>query len=323
MVTFKREIYPVGQGGFAFESIGSYSVVFDCGSATSPKRVSQYIVSLKQKVNGKIDRLYLSHFDKDHVNSIKELIDVIGVKEAVIPLVPQEYKVIYDIATDGAYSSIMGVLSGQETNVQLIEPQDNDVMVKDVWEWIAKPMITNDDWDQLSSQFESKGIVIGQLIDPNYVASVKDIIKRCFDSAFRKRINSKGLILLSQNIGGLIINNKMEYNGSTRNICGTAALYLGDADTKTQKRIDTIKKFLSQNLNRPLVFIQIPHHGSQNNSSPTFNQDFPASYYYFNDISCERLKKNTVLFNTLSTAGVLLEVMDVDCEMIEHTVVLQ
>ena len=269
---------------------------------------------------GKIDRLYLSHFDRDHVNSIQELIDTIGVKEAVIPYVPMEYRVVYDVATGGAYSSIRDILSRQESGIHLIEPQDNDIMTQSVWEWIAKSMITKSDWTQLTNHLVTNGIQTERLHDPNYVASVKDIIKQCCDSAYKSLINAKGLILLSQKTGGTILRNIVTYRGKTIKIDGTAALYLGDADAKTKKRVCMIKEFLKAHLRHPLVFVQIPHHGSQNNSSPSFDNDFPACFYYYHDLSSARLRKNAVLFNNLSNASVLLDVTDVDSEKIEHVV---
>ena len=324
MVKFERFVFPVGQGGFAFERIADYSVVFDCGSTTSPARVKQYINSLKSKVSGKIDRIYLSHFDKDHVNSIKELIDTIGIDKAVIPYVPGEYRVAYDLVTGGAYSSIRDAFVNSQ--VELIEPEDENTKSKSMWEWIAKPMFDRTGWTALTNNFITNGIIVAQLNDPSYVESYKDTIKQCFEHAFTKKgVNAHGLILLSQKTGGTISNNEMTYNGITTKLTEkTAALYFGDADVNAKKRAKVVQGFLKRKLLHPLLFIQIPHHGSRYNSGPDFNIDFPASYYYYQDISSNRLQKNTVLYRALTiTPGILLGVKDVDPDLIEHIVEIQ
>lgn len=244
-------------------------------------------------------------------------------KEAVIPFVPKEHRVAYDIATGGAYFSILNILSNQETGIRLIESQEEETKRNTIWEWISKPMLNEDDWKLLADWFEKRGIKESQLKNPDYVASKREDIKDCFDNAFKKRINSKGLILLSQKVGGVVRLNKMIYKGNTSFLHGTAAIYLGDADAKTKKRIRAISDFLNRHLISTLVFIQIPHHGSQENSDESFKQTFNSSFYFYHDKSSARLMKNTVLFSDLSAAGVLLDVTDVDPEMIEHLVEIQ
>lgn len=332
MERFIREIYPVGHGGFAFERIGNYSVVFDCGSK-SIARISKSVADLKAKIDGRINRLYISHFDKDHVDGIRDLVETIGVDKAVIPYIPETFRVVYNAVTDGAYSSILDILSDPEFGIDLEELERENVQKKstlardnhkrDIWEWISKPMLCDNDWQQLSNQFERNGLDARRLSDPYYVALVRGTIKDCFNSAFKGSINAKGLILLSQNIGGTVRLNEMTQNGITWQIDGTAALYLGDADVKAKYKADVVKGFLNRYLKSHLAIVQIPHHGSPDNSSSNFIVDFPARFCFYNDISSLRLQRNSALFNALTNAGSLLEVRDVDSDTITHIVEIQ
>ncbi len=110
MTHFIRCLFPVGHGGFAAEVINdNYLTVFDCGSDVCPVRVSHYIDAIKARALGPVNRLFISHFDKDHVNCIRELIDKIGVREAVVPSVPKEMRFVYNTYTNGAYFSILNL----------------------------------------------------------------------------------------------------------------------------------------------------------------------------------------------------------------------
>ena len=74
-----RIIHPIGQGAFYTERICSkdqiYNVVYDCGSGinkNAPKRLIQEIASVFTS-NDVVDILFVSHFDNDHINGIREL----------------------------------------------------------------------------------------------------------------------------------------------------------------------------------------------------------------------------------------------------------
>ena len=76
MTEVNRLLFPVGHGGFAAEAIdNNYLSVIDCGSDVCPTRVSMYIDALKNHGFNSVNRLFITHFDNDHVNCIKELIN--------------------------------------------------------------------------------------------------------------------------------------------------------------------------------------------------------------------------------------------------------
>ena len=80
----KRFIFPVGQGGFSIEKIDGFVVVYDCGSVSSPNAVEQSIDKIQQDTDH-VDVLFISHFDKDHVNGIKHLDRRCKIKNIIVP----------------------------------------------------------------------------------------------------------------------------------------------------------------------------------------------------------------------------------------------
>ena len=73
---FKRTLHPVGQGAFFSEQFFSssneclFSVIYDCGS-TSKQLLYHEIEQLEKS----IDIMFISHFDNDHINGLKTLIN--------------------------------------------------------------------------------------------------------------------------------------------------------------------------------------------------------------------------------------------------------
>ena len=174
MHSFSRCLFPVGHGGFAAEVIDdSYLTVFDCGSDVCPVRVSHYIDAIKAYSLGPVNRLFISHFDNDHVNCIRELIDKVGVREAVVPSIPKELKVVYNTYTNGAYFSILNLLQNNENierRAELVEVDDQGGFYKhDVWEWCAHNMLTEKDWERLKDKLAENNIQINQIGDADYV----------------------------------------------------------------------------------------------------------------------------------------------------------
>lgn len=100
MIVINRIIHPVGQGAFYTETIETiktndrrYNIVYDCGSTTTYKKNSSKTIletEIKSFYNNKekIDLLFISHFDNDHVNGLKHLKDYCDIKCVIMPLLP-------------------------------------------------------------------------------------------------------------------------------------------------------------------------------------------------------------------------------------------
>lgn len=99
-IVFKRIFHPVGHGAFFTEqfidpisNIVQYNVVYDCGSISPQMKERIYHISDDMFYKNRcIDALFLSHFDDDHVNAIKYLVDhhyLYGTK-LFVPLLKEE-----------------------------------------------------------------------------------------------------------------------------------------------------------------------------------------------------------------------------------------
>ena len=98
MLRLDRVFHPVGQGGFYterfyFKEENIFNVVYDCGSlAGSNKPIApkfaRNIVEKEFKQGERINILFISHFDLDHVNMIKDL--QAEIDNVVMPLMSDE-----------------------------------------------------------------------------------------------------------------------------------------------------------------------------------------------------------------------------------------
>ena len=139
-----RTFHPVGHGAFYTEFFNfdyhekeqvSFRVVYDCGTKTSKKLVNPQMVIKDAFNDGEdIDILFISHFDKDHVSMIQELLkDNRKVKNAVLPLLSKEDEAILlalysDERNEIGYKLLDDPASvlGKDTTIIYIEPSDSE-----------------------------------------------------------------------------------------------------------------------------------------------------------------------------------------------------
>ena len=320
----ERFIFPVGQGGFAGERIGDFVVVYDCGSISSSSMVEDCIDHASRYVDH-VDLLFISHFDKDHVNGLRYLLSQVKVAKAVVSWIKPELRAAYGVYTNGAYTAVMGVLRGSDVGVDEIgsEEREEGAFVKDIWEWIARSMMTVVEFNGVIARMQAAGIDVRRLEkDPYYLENQKENINTAFKDEFgAKGPNTKGLIMLSQRCKDVKIQFAELYKGCPcNNGCGfcvgpqvidrtnaTSCLYVGDADLKNGSNNQLVQGFLKAHLNESmLLLMQIPHHGSQYNIGAQFETEFPALYYFVNDVDTKRLQKSPVLFKSLTGQKKLL-----------------
>lgn len=91
-----RNFLPVGQGAFyleRFETKGErINVVYDCGSLTNVKIVEKEIRSNFSK-GEKIEIVFISHVDQDHINGLEYLLKYCKVRNIVFPYTNREGKI--------------------------------------------------------------------------------------------------------------------------------------------------------------------------------------------------------------------------------------
>ena len=95
-----RTFHPVGQGAFYSEQFRSengddFRIVYDCGTKTRQGKVHPVkVIQDAFKDSKPIDILFNSHFDKDHVSMISELLSQHAILCVVLPLLPVEEKAV-------------------------------------------------------------------------------------------------------------------------------------------------------------------------------------------------------------------------------------
>lgn len=96
MLDYVYEYHSVGQGLFTSGHLyhrgeRKFTWVYDCGTVSKDGLLTGEINVLKKNFdsgNKKIDLLVISHFDKDHISGIKELLENFTVKILLLPYVP-------------------------------------------------------------------------------------------------------------------------------------------------------------------------------------------------------------------------------------------
>lgn len=318
MIVHQRFIFPVGQGGFACEMIGNYVVVFDCGSRSSNSMVESCIEHLST-ITDHVDILFISHFDADHVNIIRYLISSVQVTKAVMSLIPQELKAAYGVFTNGAYTSIVGLLTDNDIDIIEVGGEEDDRLLpyQNIWEWVAKSMMNNAEFASVTTHMQAAGIDTNRLNDASYLESKKVDINNAFKAVFgAKGPNTKGLIMLSQHCKGVNVKSTEIFKGCRIGCMSyrmeaecnvSSCLYVGDADLKNRTNNQMVQSFLDHNrTENPLLLMQIPHHGSQYNIGAQFETDFPAKYFFVNDEDTKRLQKSAGLFGSMMKQKKLL-----------------
>lgn len=99
-VKIVRNHYPVGQGFFSSQQIlygdEKFTCVYDCGSVSEKHDylLNKYMDDLRKTTNT-IDLLVLSHFDADHINGVKNLVEKFNIKKIVIPYLNTFEKLLF------------------------------------------------------------------------------------------------------------------------------------------------------------------------------------------------------------------------------------
>ena len=81
MVTFHR----VGQGLFASETFENHTIVYDCGGENAD--IVRNALDSDFDQPQEIDVLFISHYDRDHINGIFHLLERHKVRHVILPLV--------------------------------------------------------------------------------------------------------------------------------------------------------------------------------------------------------------------------------------------
>lgn len=148
-VYVKRTFHPVGQGAFFTEQFYSddvekllYNVVYDCGSKSEGIK-RQMERSIRNVFHGKkkIDVLFLSHFDDDHINFVKTLNDkgrLSGTRIFIPMLAAEEWLGIEPYVSN--YHYILSLNDSTQGRTRVIKVSFFD---DEVGEW-RRPIVVDD-----------------------------------------------------------------------------------------------------------------------------------------------------------------------------------
>lgn len=311
-----RVIFPVGQGGFAFEHIEGFSIIYDCGSDTAPTRVCHCVDLLLAHGINEINYLVVSHFDNDHVNCIDYLLSKVRVQCVLAPYIPNDLLIVYNAVTNNAVSRLREICQRRETEyIEIDEERGRDLGVHNIWEWHIKTMLTYADFTLLKSKLVAFGINLQDLDDPDYVTQVRKDLNKAFASLGNGGPNAKGLIMLSQKTANAHLESTdltrgcrhcfpchvlgIEHNLPLDDVKLTSCLYVGDADLRSRNKTAVQDFWQSKRHEEILLLMQIPHHGSRYNLNKDFNIDFPAERYFVCDKDDVRIKKSITLWKRI------------------------
>lgn len=98
-----RTFHPIGQGAFYSErhffGTEEFTIVYDCGSSTfGEKKIEKKIRSTFAKGH-KINILFISHFDNDHISGLKILINHCKIEKVIMPLISEESKILVKVVS--------------------------------------------------------------------------------------------------------------------------------------------------------------------------------------------------------------------------------
>ena len=350
-----RIVHPVGQGAFYTEKIEfesqSYNVVYDCGSGNG-KNASVVLnreIASSYSSDDVIDILFISHFDNDHINGIKELEKrTARIRNIVVPLIePADYW-FYCIETptfqsfyewlgrvaDKVYRVRPNIENGQTQlggSLQ-IDISENNGGIIDVNSATMFRLQAGIDWCYIPFNYDQKvriGILREELNSLGLHESVFeeweeiekniDKIKAAYKNVVADGANKTSLILYS---GG--INGKYHCHDFQSYYCYSrfrnflhygysqeGCLYFGDNDLNQANILDDLKCKLNIVKDRIRTF-QLPHHGAKRN--------FNAGIFGFNShrkVFFVSFKCNNMYAHP--STSVVTDVLNNDCFLFEVT----
>ena len=328
MTQILRTFHPVGQGAFYTETHrdcytqNQINIVYDCGTKTKEINIENVIHKAFFQ-NTIIDILFISHFDEDHISGIYELKNRCTIKKVVIPLIPQEDRLLF-IITNEISSPYKEIITnpesyfGENTQITYVistdqEAQENNIrdynrnIIKSgdhiditghskTWCYIPFNFKYTKRLDELKKVLKEKKLEIDKLTNIEYIKSKEKIIRE----AYRKitsSINRNSLIVYSgpknislktKNISSSILVHK---GHKTKLHDCKSCLYLGDSriqDSKKKKDrtfplLLELEKRLKTEYYNTIRMIQIPHHGSEKDFDKVILDNPPK---YLSIISC-------------------------------------
>ncbi len=133
----ERIIHPIGQGAFYSEQFDNFTIVYDCGEWKKTRRAT-HVVEDSFAAGSKIDVLFISHFDFDHVSLISILKQKCQIKTCFLPVINDVEKIIisniYMAMGQKDLSTFVinpKLFFGSVTKIIYVDPVNNNLIVED------------------------------------------------------------------------------------------------------------------------------------------------------------------------------------------------
>jgi hypothetical protein len=292
-----RTFYSVGNGLFTFEQNDYCCSVYDCGGENL-KTIQNALKRMPITKGCTITILFISHYDNDHVNGLRDLLNDYNVKKVILPMLTPLEKFILS-SKSGLLKSTQSLINNPYDFITEISPETKVVYVEDDDEEQRRnnepidigrlnktlasgtPILVGN-WQYIAYNIKSLKISdvlkfyngLGFLVTP----SMQDVINKLkgLDPNNLKRI-----------IKGILTKDEIQrYNDYCMTVWSgpilnshDGCLYTGDYNAK-KNFARLYSAYKSQWCNTSIV--QIPHHGSKYNyhqslSSPCFKNVISAS----------------------------------------------
>jgi len=224
MCTVIRNIYPIGQGGFASEYHvdNDKTIIYDCGSISHNIRPVFYELIKNCLSSDTIDILFISHFDDDHINQISILKKYKKIKNVVIPLV-KNIKLLEFLSEETETKRFIRnpeEFFGNETKVIRItefesesDENDNPINIDEKqpneissfqpitfnnysWEYIPFNVKEDERMALFNKKCKNEGIDCSQLDNLDYLYQNENLIRKIYKS-IKGGINANSMLLYS------------------------------------------------------------------------------------------------------------------------------
>lgn len=282
----KRKFHPVGQGLFCSERYspneGSepiFNIVYDCGTLNRINFVQEAVdkefgpLPKSEADKVQLDFMFISHFHADHINGISTLRKYCRIKKYVVPVMSTGTIVeayIFNIIHDASANKfIADILKMDSEQIEYVNVEEEKICKHPfIPDWLIMPyMVKKFNDTLLEHEMRQRGF--GDLWDA--------FAKRDFDKVddlFRQYYNTPKwakLMTIYKKTGGgdhsymLTLYSGYYSPGTELENCN--ALYCGDYEAKDSQSVGDLLYPLQGRW--PYVgTLQVPHHGSENNSCP-------------------------------------------------------
>jgi hypothetical protein len=274
--------HPVGQGLFYSGRIylpkSDFNFVYDCGTNSKKSYLTDEINSLN---NGKLDLLIISHFHKDHISGIPELLTKFkDIKTVVLPYITEIERLIFlakfhlekpDENNDPFFNAFY-----TDPSAFFTEKKCNAIFIRSAQE--PQPIIhevetTEFNWNskQILSNYFYEFLFYSKPMDPNKLKSFSEHLNVYgLDKLSCKEIIDTRLNDLKSVYNEVFDKNNLNhtsllcYHGPKQKYPRALSQLLTGDILFTSSEFDEFIKFLSGRTDK-VAFATVPHHGSKHN----------------------------------------------------------